>query len=142
MQETKSFDIVIIGAGVIGCAIAHSLTAAGLKVALLDQGQVGSGASGANFGMVQSNDVELKYSIPMLTASYSRFEALEEELGMPLGFRHIGALSLMTSETQWRAAENRVNTLARSGIACEIIRAAHRSGKSDWGRVFILPGSA
>ena len=81
MSGKNNFDVVVVGAGVIGCSIAHSLTAAGYKTALLEREQVGAGASGANFGMVQSNDVELDYSIPMLKASYSKYEHLEDELG-------------------------------------------------------------
>ena len=121
MKNGKSFDVIIVGAGVIGCSIAYHLTTAGLKTALLDMGQVGAGASGANFGMVQSDDVELKHSIPLVTTSYSRFDHLEEELGMPIDFRRIAALNLMTKDEQWDAAENRVMQMSRSGIDCEII---------------------
>jgi glycine/D-amino acid oxidase-like deaminating enzyme len=121
MKDTKSFDVIIVGAGVIGCSIAYHLTAAGLKTALLDMGQVGAGASGANFGMVQSNDVELKHSIPLVTTSYTRFDHLEEELGMSFDFRRIATLSLMTKDEQRTAAEKRVKEMARSGIEAEII---------------------
>ncbi len=98
MKTTNTFDVIIVGAGVVGCSIAYHLTKAGFKVALVEQKHVGSGASGANFGMVQSNDVEIKHSIPMVLKSYKRFDHLEKELGMSIGFRRIASLRLLSSE--------------------------------------------
>lgn len=121
MRGDNTFDVVVVGAGVIGCSIAYHLSAAGFKTALLDRGQVGAGASGANFGMVQSNDVELNYTIPMLKASYSKFENLEDELGMSVGFRRIAALRLLSSEKQWKFSKERSEILPRNGIAYEFI---------------------
>jgi sarcosine oxidase, subunit beta len=123
MNKKNTFDVIVVGAGVVGCSIAYHLTTAGLKVALLDKGPVGSGASSANFGMVQSNDVETKFSIPMVTKSYARFDNLEEELGMSFDFRRIEALSLMSKLEQWKAAENRVEKMSQAGVAVELIPA-------------------
>jgi sarcosine oxidase, subunit beta len=121
MSSHQTYDVVVVGAGVIGCSIAYHLSAAGLKTALLDREQVGTGASGANFGMVQSNDVELKHSIPMVRAGYARYEHLEEELGMPFGFRRIASLRLLSSEKQWRLSEERSKVLPPNGIPYEFV---------------------
>lgn len=45
-------DVIVIGAGVIGCAIAHSLAAAGVRVSVLDTRRVGGGASQASAGVL------------------------------------------------------------------------------------------
>jgi glycine/D-amino acid oxidase-like deaminating enzyme len=45
-------DIVIVGAGLTGCATAYAFAAAGLKVALIDAGQVGRGSSGSALGWI------------------------------------------------------------------------------------------
>ena len=121
MSTNNTFDVVVIGAGVIGCSIAYQLSAAGLKTALLDREQVGAGASGANFGMVQSNDVELKYSIPMVKAGYAKFDHLEEELGMAFGFRRVASLRLLSSEKQWKFSEERSKVLPPNGIPYEFV---------------------
>lgn len=121
MSNTTTYDVIVVGAGVIGCSIAYHLTKAGLKTVLLDQGQVGTGASGANFGMVQSNDAELVYSIPMVKASYARYDTLEEELGASFEFRRIGALHLMSSEDQWKACIDRARILTEAGIHYEFV---------------------
>src|SRR5436189_4499775 len=45
-------DVVIIGGGIIGLATALECAKAGLKVTVLERGQVGDGASGAAAGML------------------------------------------------------------------------------------------
>ncbi|GAC1397277.1 MAG: glycine oxidase ThiO [Ktedonobacteraceae bacterium] len=49
MQRTT--DVVVIGGGVIGCAIAYYLSKQGVDVTLLEQGEIGSQASGAAAGI-------------------------------------------------------------------------------------------
>lgn len=46
------YDVIIVGAGVIGIACAYYLRKAGLEVCVLDQGKAGAGASHANCGLV------------------------------------------------------------------------------------------
>lgn len=121
MKTTNTFDVIIVGAGVVGCSIAYHLTKAGFNVALIEQKHVGSGASGANFGMVQSNDVEIKHSIPMVLHGYKRFDNLEEELGMSIGFRRIASLRLLSSESQWMNSKERASILPQAGIPYEYV---------------------
>lgn len=123
MNAENTYDVIVVGAGVIGCSIAYHLTAAGLKTALLERRDVGAGASGANFGMVQTNDVELNHSVPMVTTGFARFEHLEEELDMPLEFQRIGALRLLSSEAQLEEARERLRVLPAAGIPYEFVPA-------------------
>jgi glycine/D-amino acid oxidase-like deaminating enzyme len=46
----STFDVAIVGAGIVGCACAHAAAAAGLRVALFDAGGVAGGATGAGMG--------------------------------------------------------------------------------------------
>lgn len=48
-------DVVIIGGGLTGCACAWSFAAAGVRVVLLEQHRVGSGATGADVGLVRED---------------------------------------------------------------------------------------
>ena len=43
-------DVVIIGGGLTGCATAYALSAAGVKVVVLEADQIGRGATGASAG--------------------------------------------------------------------------------------------
>ncbi len=121
MKSNQSYDAIIVGAGVVGCSIAYHLTHVGLRVALIEQKHVGSGASGANFGMVQSNDVEINHSIPMVKTGYARFDTLEEELGMSLEFKRVASLRLLSSEAQWNTSKERASILPKVGIPYEYV---------------------
>lgn len=46
-SKTSPYDVIIIGAGINGCTSAYFLHKAGLRVALIDQGGIASGGSGA-----------------------------------------------------------------------------------------------
>jgi gamma-glutamylputrescine oxidase len=50
----KYSDVVVIGAGVLGCAAAYWLSHAGASVTLIDTAQPGAGASGRNGGLLIS----------------------------------------------------------------------------------------
>ena len=45
-------NIIVVGAGVVGCAIGHALAARGADVRILDTRGVGRGATQASAGML------------------------------------------------------------------------------------------
>jgi glycine/D-amino acid oxidase-like deaminating enzyme len=52
LRQKLVTDVAIVGAGLTGCAAAYAFAAAGVKVALVDAGQVGQGSSAATFGWI------------------------------------------------------------------------------------------
>ena len=50
----ESADVVVIGAGIIGCSVAYYLSQAGLKVCILERDSVASGASGHGHGSMST----------------------------------------------------------------------------------------
>jgi sarcosine oxidase subunit beta len=78
----KSYDVVIIGAGVHGLAIAYYLGKRGLtNVAVLDKGYLGGGASGRNTAIIRSN-----YRTPEGVAFYDESVKLYENLSLELDY--------------------------------------------------------
>ena len=53
-SKMKTFDVAVIGAGIIGLMIARDLRATGLDVALLERSEVGKEASWASAGVLMS----------------------------------------------------------------------------------------
>ena len=47
----QSVDVVVIGGGVIGCAVAYELARRGMQVTVLEQGEIGMQASSAATGL-------------------------------------------------------------------------------------------
>lgn len=52
LRQKLVTDVAIVGAGLTGCATAYAFAAAGVKVVLVDAGQVGHGSSAASFGLI------------------------------------------------------------------------------------------
>jgi D-amino-acid dehydrogenase len=51
-QKENKFDVIVIGGGVIGLCSAYYLNRAGYQVALLEKGNLGSGSSSGNAGLI------------------------------------------------------------------------------------------
>ncbi len=52
VMRQEHYDVVVVGAGVIGCAVAYYVARAGLSTALLEKGRVAGEASQAGAGML------------------------------------------------------------------------------------------
>lgn len=52
LRQKLVTDVAIVGAGLTGCATAYAFAAAGVKVVLVDAGQIGQGNSAASFGWI------------------------------------------------------------------------------------------
>jgi sarcosine oxidase, subunit beta len=124
---TSTYDVLVIGAGYIGCAVAHSLSAGGLRTALLDRGGVAAGASRANYGSVQVQDADLTWSLPMTIAGSRRLATLEDKLGCSIGYRRRGSLLVIETESQWETMAARLSVLQEAGIHAELVSASRMS---------------
>jgi len=116
-----SFDAIVVGAGYIGCSVAYHLAKTGLKTALFDSGSIAAGASRANYGNIQIQDMELEKSVDLVTRGWSYFSNLEQELDWKLGLRNIGSLLPIGNENQWQILSLRSKKLQSLGIASEMI---------------------
>lgn len=52
LRAALETDVVIVGGGLTGCAVAYALAAAGIKVALVEAEQIGRGSSADAFGWI------------------------------------------------------------------------------------------
>jgi glycerol-3-phosphate dehydrogenase len=53
-EHPKVADLIVIGGGVTGCAVARDAALRGLDVTLIEREQLGAGTSGRFHGMLQS----------------------------------------------------------------------------------------
>src|ERR1700694_3417945 len=94
-------DVVIIGGGVIGCAIAYYLRKAGREVMVVDEGEIGAQASSAAAGLLAPLG-SLSGPGPfadLLLASFALFPSLvpelEEASGIRVEYEQTGALRVV-----------------------------------------------
>lgn len=98
---TNSFDVVVVGGGVVGLAAAWRARRRGLSVLVLERGRVGDGASGVAAGMlapVTEADFGEDRAIALNLAGLERWPAFAAELsghsGVDTGYRRSGALAV------------------------------------------------
>jgi sarcosine oxidase subunit beta len=93
-------DVVIIGAGVIGCSTAYHLARTGITdVVLLEMDQVGSGTSSKSASMLSLQFGTDELSTRMGIYSRDRYMQFEQEIGTPIDFKKTGWVSLATQES-------------------------------------------
>jgi glycine oxidase len=100
----QSTDVVIVGAGVIGCAIAYALRKQGIDVVVLDRDEVGTQASQAATGMLaplrpfaKPDDAYTMLLLSSLALFPALVSELEEASGICLEYERTGTLRLMRS---------------------------------------------
>lgn len=123
----KSYDVAIIGAGVIGASAAFELAAEKLRVVVLDRQKPGQEASWAAAGMLSpapdsSRDIPL---VPLAIESLKLYPdfvaATEDASGRLVGFSRNGALELFTGPTAEVECYLRVAECNRLGISAEAL---------------------
>jgi len=119
MQATA--EVVIIGAGAIGCSTAYHLARIGITdVIILEMDQVGSGSSGKSASMLSLQYCTDELSARMAQYSYARYMQFEDELGVPIDFKRIGWLSLATEESAEYLRQN-AGISQSLGITTEVL---------------------
>ena len=118
-------DVVVVGGGCIGLAIADRLLATGRKVILLDAQDAGRGASWAASGSLQMivPDVAPPLLRPLAARSnrlWSAFAAeLEESAGMRTEFSNSGLLRLVIGDDDTTAVERTSTWLREHDVKIE-----------------------
>ena len=102
----KSPDVVVIGAGVVGCSVAYYLAREGINVTLLERESIGSGASAHATGSLSLLGAEFSpgASFQIARASYSEFQQIVPELesatGMDLLYQRRPSLRLALDDEE------------------------------------------
>lgn len=117
---TRSFDAVIIGAGIVGAACAAELAEAGLSVAVIERDTVGSGATAAGMGhIVVMDDSPAQLSL----TRYSQLLWDELVRDDPQGHEYVrcGTIWVAADEEEMQAVHQKQADYAAYGIASEVL---------------------
>jgi sarcosine oxidase subunit beta len=110
-------EAVIIGAGIMGCAIAHALAERGLTdVVVLERDQIGRGATADAAGGVRQQ-FSTETNIRLAQESVRVWETFPERFGQEIGLRQQGYLFLLTDLAEELVFRANVALQQRLGVA-------------------------
>jgi sarcosine oxidase subunit beta len=112
----KIYDIACIGGGIMGCASALQMAEGGMKSIVLDQGDLGQGASGVNAGTLSLQIKRVKL-MPYAIRGYQEWESM----GDAVGFRKTGGYTLAFTDHEAELLHERMSLKAEAGAPIEFV---------------------
>lgn len=126
----RAAECVVIGAGVIGCAIARELALAGAgRIIVLDRGHPGGEASGAAAGVLAVASTRaprgVLHNLRCLSAGLypSLVESLREETGIDVEYRDTGLLEIAFEPVGMNGLSTLVGRRAAQGFDVQLLTA-------------------
>jgi glycine oxidase len=127
---SRPSDIIVIGAGIVGCAVAHELARRGASVEIVDERPVGMGATQASAGVLapfieaHEGSALLELSVRSLDLYDDFIARVSAESGCAVAYRRTGTLDVATSESEMEALQETAAVLARRDVPALLLDAA------------------
>jgi sarcosine oxidase subunit beta len=118
---TQNYDVIVIGAGVVGVSVAFHLAERGLKPVILERKEIASGATGRSSGLVRMH-YDLESDSRLAWVSFQYFKNWRARVGGECGFTRTGFLNIESAEHVEHMRAN-VEMHKRIGILTSIITA-------------------
>jgi glycine/D-amino acid oxidase-like deaminating enzyme len=117
---SASYDLIVIGAGIIGASCADAASADGLRVAIVEPGPIGGGATSAAMGhLVAMDDDPAELALARYSLhEWEAFAHLKEA-----EFSRCGTLWVASGEAELESAMIRVARLAKAGVEAHLLDA-------------------
>ena len=115
------YDVIIIGAGMIGSAIAYFLSKEKYKVAVIEKGNIGEGTSSACDGIVFLQSKKPGISMDLALESIHILKELVNRFDRDIEYKQKGGLIVFQSESERNALKKQVNDLQRIGINIQLL---------------------
>ena len=121
-MANTTYDVVIVGAGIVGAACADEFARRGLRVAVVDRDVVGSGATAAGMGhIVVMDDSEAQFALTRY--SQRLWQLLREELPAEVEYEQCGTIWVAADEEEMAEVRRKHDFYADRGVPTEILDA-------------------
>ena len=127
---TGTSQVVVVGAGIIGCGVAYELARRGARVQVVDRREVGQGATQASAGVLAPY-LSSHEGSPLVElgsrslALYDEFVAhVVEDSGSTVQYARTGTLEVATDDASLSRVQSQGHTCAADGVDAEILDAA------------------
>ena len=116
----ERFEVAVVGAGLVGAAIAHDLGARGVRTVVLEaEKEAAAGASRSNSGVVHTgfDSVPGEFETAMIRAQSARWRGVFDSLGIP--YRETGALLTAIDDGEASRLPAMAEKAAKNGVEVE-----------------------
>ena len=125
-------DVIIIGGGVLGCAIAYYLAGFGRGQVLLLERRTVAGANSPRAAGLLSRPRPKAALTPLVLETYAAIADLEDELSQSLGLRQVGSLHVAESPSARASLADLVKNANSAGVVSEWIKPAEAVRLVPW----------
>ena len=118
----ETYDVVIVGAGIVGAACADAFAGRGLRVAVVDRDVVGSGATAAGMGhIVVMDDSDAQFAL----TNYSQrlWRALRPELPDDVEYEQAGTIWVAADDQEMVEVLRKREYYQKRSVAAEVMDA-------------------
>ena len=119
---TQSYDIIIVGAGIVGAACAMECARGGLRTLVLDRGTVGGGTTAAGMGhLVVMDDSEAQFAL----TSFSRklWREMRPQLPREVEYDATGTLWVAADDEEMAEVARKQKFYEERGVVVEVLNA-------------------
>jgi len=119
---TDTYDVIVVGAGIVGCACARQCAHEGMTVLLIDRDIIAGGTTAAGMGhIVVLDDSDSQFAL----CSYSRrlWAELAEQIPDELQWEKRGTLWVAAEEEEMELVRQKHESYARHNVQTEILDA-------------------
>jgi sarcosine oxidase subunit beta len=116
----ENLQVLIIGAGVMGCSLAFELARLGARVTVLERGAVCSGSSGLNSGGVRHQFTN-RLNVQLASRTIERLGTFPDEFGLDIGFKQVGYMFMVSTSEHEAIFRDAVAQQRGLGIASTFI---------------------
>lgn len=121
-MNKDTYDVVIVGAGIVGAACADTFAERGLRVAVVDRDVVGSGATAAGMGhIVVMDDSDAQFEL----TNYSQrlWQQLRPELPDDVEYEQAGTIWVAADEEEMMEVLRKREYYQKRGVAVAVMDA-------------------
>src|SRR5215470_9117758 len=118
----RAADVVVVGAGIVGCATAYFLTRRGARVVVVERGSVAGEQSRKNWGFVRQQGRD-PVELPLVVEANRLWQGLERELGADIEWVQGGNLALAADEARLARFEAWLPIAREFGLDTRLLRA-------------------
>lgn len=117
------YDVLIVGAGIVGAASAYHCAREGMRVAVIDKGMIGGGATAAGMGhIVVMDDSEAQFAL----THYSRqlWQEMRPELPNDVEYDQCGTIWVAADEQEMTEVRRKETFYKRRGVSAEVLNSS------------------